>query len=106
MRRTTMNRPPDKNLLETDPHQLASLIGDDDDIGERIWNPDELAAMTKRSRRITKLSDADLRKAIRWALAQPWIEDITRTVFLDGQRFLAGTATGNQTGSPASKPEK
>jgi len=39
-----MNRPPDKHLLESDPHQLASLIGGDDEIGERIWNPDELAA--------------------------------------------------------------
>jgi len=187
-----MNRPPDKNPLESDPHQLASLIAEDDDIGERIWNTDELAAilrhqlttplhvdlaglgdaagrlkeeaaasglllksfgdllahprpplgllkmmkdfgkacrispvsaipreissiiyfasilaaMTKRTRRITKLSDSDLRKAIRWALEQSWLDDITRTVFLDGQAFLAGAAGGNQTGSPLSKPEE
>ena len=179
-------------LVETDPKQLASLIGDDDDIGERIWKQDELAAilrhqmttplhvdlagvggaagrlreeaaagglllksfgdllqhphpplgllkmmkdfgkacrispecalpreissviyfasimaaMTKRSRRITKLSDGDVRKALRWALAQPWLEDITRAVFLDGQRFLAGIPAGNEETSPASIPEE
>jgi len=187
-----MTNATNKKLLETDPQQLASLIGGDDTIGERIWNPDELAAilrhqlttplhvdlaglggaagrlkdeaaaaglllksfgdllqhphpplgllkmmkdfgkacrispasampreissviyfasilaaMTKRSRRITKLSDGDLRKALRWALGQPWLEDITRTVFLEGQRFLAGSAAGNQTGLPESKPEQ
>jgi len=180
-----MNRAPDKKLLESDPHQLASLIGEDDDIGERIWNPDELAAilrhqlttplqvdlaglggaagrlkeeaaaaglllksfgdllqhphpplgllkmmkdfgkacrispacampreissviyfasivaaMTKRSRRITKLSDGDLRKAARWALDQPWLEEITRAIFLYGQRFPAGVVAGYEAAS-------
>ena len=185
-----MNRPPAKNLLETDPHQLASLIGDDD-IGERIWNPDELAAilrhqlttplhvdlaglgtaagrlkneaaagglllksfgdllqhphpplallkmmkdfakacrvspdsplpreissviyfasivaaMTRRSRRITKLGDDALREAVRWALAQPWLEGITRGLFLDGQRFLTGTAPSGCENEPATNPQ-
>jgi hypothetical protein len=165
-------------LPASDPKLLASLIADDDDIGQRIWQADELAAilrhqmttplqvdlaglngaagrlrdeaaagglllksfgdllqhphpplkllemmkdfakasrispvgvmpreissviyfasilvaMTKRSRRITTLGDKALRDAIRWALAQPWLDEITRTVFLDGQRFLANDA--------------
>ena len=76
------------------------------EISSVIYFASILVAMTKRSRRITKLSDSDLRKAVRWALDQPWLEDITRTIFLDGQRFLAGVANGNQTGSPQSKPEE
>jgi len=184
-----MNRSIKMKLFETDPKHLASLISDDDDIGERIWNPDELAAilrhqlttslqvdlagvgsaagrlkeeaaagglllksfgdllqhphpplallkmmkdfgkacrispacampreissiiyfasiiaaMTRRSRRITKLTDSDLRKALRWALALPWLDDITRAVFLEGQQFLAGGA-GHESES-SSKPE-
>ena len=186
-----MKRITHKQLLETDPHQLASLMGgDDDEIGERIWNPDELAAilrhqmttslqvdlagvggaagrlkaeaeagglvlksfgdllehpqpplgllkmmkdfakacrispasalpreissiiyfasimaaMTRRSRRITKLTDSDLRQAVRWALAQPWLDDITRKVFLEGQQFLAGTPpAGRQDASPSNQ---
>lgn len=42
-----MKRITQKKLLETDPHQLASLIGGDDDIGERIWNSDDLAAILR-----------------------------------------------------------
>ena len=33
-------------ILESDPKHLASLIGDED-IGERIWQPNELAAILK-----------------------------------------------------------
>ena len=188
-----MNHASKKKLLETDPQQLASLIGGDDDaIGERIWNSNELAAilrhqmstplqvdlagvggaagrlkeeaaagglllksfgdllshphpplallnmmkdfakacrispasalpreissiiyfasilvaMTRRSRRITKLTDGDLRQALRWALAQPWLDDITRTVFLEGEQFLASTAPAvSENGASESKPE-
>ncbi len=44
MRRPIMNRAPKMKPLESDPKLLASLIADDDDIGERIWQPDDLAA--------------------------------------------------------------
>ena len=62
------------------------------EISSIIYFASIMAAMTRRSRRITKLSDGDLRQALRWALMQPWLDDITRTVFLEGQAFLAGTA--------------
>jgi hypothetical protein len=192
MRRAIMKRITQKKLLETDPHQLASLIGGDEDIGERIWNSDDLAAilrhqmttslqvdlagvgsaagrlreeaaagglllksfgdllqhphpplgllkmmkdfakacrispasvlpreissvvyfasimaaMTRRSRRITKLTDSDLRKALRWALMQPWLDDISRTVFLEGQRLLAGTPPAGRQEESSSNQEK
>ena len=162
-------------ILESDPKQLASLIGDDD-IGERIWQSDELAAilrhqlttplrvdlaglsgaagplkqaaearglvlksfgdllqhrqppvgllklmkdfakacrlgqpsampreissviyfasiiaaMTRCSRRITRLDHAALRQAVDWALQQPWLDDTTRALFLEGQQSLKG----------------
>jgi len=43
-----MNHAIKKKLLESDPKHLASLIAEDDDhIGERIWNSDELAAILR-----------------------------------------------------------
>ena len=172
-----MNRTDKMNMLDSDPKQLASLIGDDD-IGERIWRPDQLAAilrhqlttplhvdlagvsgaagqfkaaaearglvlksfgdllqhrqppvallklvkdfakacrlspdstipreissviyfasiiaaMTRCSRRITRLDNAAILKAVRWALEQPWLEEITRGLFLEGQQYLTSTA--------------
>ena len=65
------------------------------EISSVIYFASILVAMTKRSRRITTLGDKSLRDAVRWALAQPWLDEITRAVFLDGQRFLA--AGKNQT---------
>ena len=168
-------------VLDSDPKQLASLIGDDD-IGERIWRPDELAAilqhqlttplhvdlagvggaagqlrelagarglvlksfgdllqhpqppvgllklmkdfakacghspqstipkevssviyfasilaaMTRCSRRITRLDNAALLKAVLWALKQPWLDEITRGIFLEGQHFLTGASDGSR----------
>jgi hypothetical protein len=170
-----MNRTHKMKILESDPKQLASLIGDPD-IGERIWQADDLAAllrhqlttplhvdlagvngaadplkqaaearglvlksfgdllqhrhppvgllklmkdfakacrlspestmpreissviyfasiiaaMTRCSRRITRLDNVALRQAVCWALAQPWLDDVTRALFLEGQQYLAG----------------
>ena len=48
MRRLIMNRAPKMERLESDPKLLASLIAEDDDpIGERIWQADELAAILR-----------------------------------------------------------
>ena len=196
MRRHIMNTATNKKLFLTDPRLLASLFADDDAIGERIWHPDELAAilhhqmttplhvdlagiegaakrlhdaagasglilksfgdllqhphpplallkmmkdfakacrispesalpreissviyfasiiaaMTRHSRRITKLDNAALRDAVDWALAQPWLDEISRGVFLEGRQFLltappAGrAASGSEIGK--SNPEK
>ena len=37
------------------------------------------------------LRDGELRKAVQWALKQPWLEEITRGLFLEGEKFLAGS---------------
>ena len=63
------------------------------EISSVIYFASIIAAMTRHSRRITKLDNAALRDAVAWALAQPWLDDITRAVFLDGQAFLAGAPT-------------
>ncbi len=49
-----------------------------------------VAAMTKCSRRITKLDRAALGKSVQWALAQPWLDETTRALFLEGQQFMKG----------------
>ena len=183
-----MKRTNNMKILESDPKQLASLIGNDD-IGERIWQPDELAAilrhqlttplqvdlgslhgaagqlkaaaearglvlksfgdllqhrqppvgllklmkdfakacrlgqpsampreissviyfasiiaaMTRCSRRITRLDNAALRQAVDWALQQPWLDDITRALFLEGQQYLAGAARSGH--EPKGEPQ-
>jgi hypothetical protein len=51
-----------------------------------------IAAMTRCSRRITRLDHDALRRAVDWALKQPWLDDTTRALFLEGQQYLAGTA--------------
>jgi hypothetical protein len=71
------------------------------EIATVIYFASILVAMAKRSRRITTLDDKALRDAIRWALAQPWLDGISRKVFLDGRRFLANPAPsgGGEEGS-------
>jgi len=49
-----------------------------------------VAAMTKCSRCITKLDRAALGKSVQWALAQPWLDETTRALFLEGQQFMKG----------------
>jgi len=60
------------------------------EIATVIYFASIVVAMMRCSRRITKLDDGALRDAVGWALDQPWLEDITRRVFTEGQRFLAG----------------
>ncbi len=173
----------DKKVQDTDPKQLASLIGDDD-VGERIWRPEELAgilrhqlttplhvdlgglggaagkvkataeerglllksfgdllrhpqppvallklmkdfakacrlspdspipreissilyfasilvAMTRCSRRITRLDDPGLRRAADWALVQPWLDDTLRAIFEEGRTYLGRPGPSRPTG--------
>lgn len=64
------------------------------EIATVIYFASIIVSMTRCSRRITRLDDGALRDAVGWALDQPWLEDITRTVFTEGRRFLAGRGSG------------
>lgn len=77
------SRAPEVDIMETDLKQLVGLIAEDD-IGERFWGPEKPAAILRQQ------MTAPLRGAVDWALGQLWLEDITRIVFTDGRRFLAG----------------
>lgn len=66
------------------------------EISSVIYFASIIAAMTRCSRRITRLDNAALLKAVLWALKQPWLEDITRGLFLEGQQFLTGTSDGSR----------
>ena len=48
-----------------------------------------LAALTRHGAAITKLGFDELRKATEWGLAQPWLDDATRSLFEDGMSQLA-----------------
>lgn len=60
------------------------------EISSVIYFASIIAAMTRCSRRITKLDDGALRDAVEWALEQPWLDEVTHTVFLKGRQFLTG----------------
>ena len=62
------------------------------EISSVIYFASIIAAMTRGSRRITRLDNTALRQAVDWALAQPWLEDTTRALFLEGQQYLAAAA--------------
>jgi hypothetical protein len=72
------------------------------EISSVIYFASIIAAMTRCSRRITRLDNLALLQAVLWALEQPWLEDITRGLFLEGQHFLTGAAPSRpaQPGEP------
>ena len=80
------------------------------EISSVIYFASIIAAMTRHSRRITKLDNAALRDAVDWALAQPWLDEISRGVFLEGRQFFLAAqpagraASGSEIGK--SNPEK
>jgi hypothetical protein len=43
-----------------------------------------VAALAKCGQRITELDDNAPREGIEWALAQPWLDDVTRSLFREG----------------------
>jgi hypothetical protein len=69
------------------------------EISSVIYFTSIIAAMTRCSRRITRLDDNALRAAIEWALAQPWLDETSRAVFTEGRQFLAGHAGGRHSTS-------
>jgi hypothetical protein len=62
------------------------------EISSVIYFASIIAAMTRCSRRITRLDNTALLKAAHWALKQPWLEEITRGLFQEGQQYLTSTA--------------
>ena len=47
--------------------------------------------------RISRLTDADLRKGVEWAVAQPWLDDPTRALFQEALEMLpANCANGRE----------
>ena len=46
------------------------------------------AAWARCGRRITTLDDVQLRRAFDWALAQPWVDESTKELFVTGRRLL------------------
>jgi hypothetical protein len=66
------------------------------EISSVIYFASIIVAMTRCSRRITKLDNEALRDAVKWALEQTWLDDVMRAVFLEGQQYLDG-AKGGQT---------
>ena len=46
------------------------------------------AALARCERRITTLDDVQLRRAFDWALAQPWVDESTKELFVTGRRLL------------------
>lgn len=47
------------------------------------------AALARRTMRITKLSDAELRQGFSWAMKQPWMDDTLRGVFKEALTHIA-----------------
>lgn len=66
------------------PREIASVI----------YFASIIAAMARCSRRISRLDRADLRRAVEWALDQPWLDGALRTLFLEGRQFLSAGGVG------------
>jgi len=47
-----------------------------------------VVALARCNERITELTDADLRKGIEWAIAQPWMDDATRALLQEGMKRM------------------
>ena len=48
-----------------------------------------VAALLHCRQRITTLTDAALRQGVEWVLAQPWVDDLTRSLFRDALSRLS-----------------
>ena len=62
------------------PHDIASVL----------YFASIVAAMVRCRRRITGLDNEEVRSGIDWALALPWLDKPTRSLFQEGQEFLNG----------------
>lgn len=47
-----------------------------------------VAGMLRHNERITRLTDDELRAGLNWVVRQPWVDDQTRRLFLEGLRHL------------------
>ena len=52
-------------------------------------------ALVRCRRRISKLSDDELREGLRWGLSRPWLDESTATLFRECVGCLAGEGEGS-----------
>ena len=64
-----------------------------DEIATIIYFLSIVSATTKCRRRISKLDDQSLRYALKWALAQPWLDKSTRDLLEEGYRAVKATGS-------------
>ncbi len=58
------------------------------DIATLLYYAGIVVALIRCRRRITQLDDHSLRRGIEWAIAQPWVEESTRSIFREGLAFI------------------
>jgi len=59
-----------------------------DEIATMLYILSIVAALTRCTRRITKLDDQGLRYSLDWALAQPWLDPATHDLLREGYQAL------------------
>src|ERR1051326_6990916 len=66
------------------------------EIGTFLYYLSISVALTRRGERITKFSDDKLRKGFDWCIAQPWMDDATRSLFRKGLKQLRTSNAGKR----------
>lgn len=63
-----------------------------EDVAKVLYYGSIIVARNRCGRRISTLKDEELDKAVRWVLAQPWLDESTRSVFEEGVNGLQAPA--------------
>ena len=57
-------------------------------IAAALYYSSIVAAFIRCGERITRLTNLELREGVKWAVAQPWLDDPTRALFQEGLKRL------------------
>lgn len=58
------------------------------DIATVLYFAGIVAALTRCSQRITQLDEYSLRRGVEWVIAQPWVDESTRSLFREGLTLI------------------
>jgi hypothetical protein len=58
------------------------------DIATVLYFAGIVVALTRCGQRISQLDDDDLRRGVEWVIAQPWVDEATRSLFREGLTLI------------------